>query len=62
MADIGDPVRRHTVIPLSEPITAPEGPTREPSPSTPSPGVPPSHGNPSPSRQPSQVPELEPAN
>ena len=28
MANIGEPVRRHTVIPLTEPITAPEGPVR----------------------------------
>ncbi len=28
MANIGDPVRRHTVIPLTEPVTAPEGPLR----------------------------------
>jgi hypothetical protein len=26
--NIGEPVRRHTVIPLEEPITAPEGPVR----------------------------------
>jgi hypothetical protein len=37
--NIGEPVRRHTVIPLEEPITAPEGPVRafSVSPDSPSP-------------------------
>ncbi len=30
MAVVGDPVKRYTVIPLEEPITAPEGPVRQP--------------------------------
>lgn len=29
MAEIGNPLRRITVIPLTEPIQAPEGPQRE---------------------------------
>lgn len=52
MANIGEPIRRHTVVPLSEPITAPEGPTRQ----TPSvtPPAPSQHPGESPSRSPSQ--------
>lgn len=45
MANIGEPVRRHTVIPLTEPVTVPEGPVRLPpsspsEPATPNPSVP----------------------
>jgi hypothetical protein len=29
MAEIGEPLRRHHVIPLETPIEAPEGPRRE---------------------------------
>lgn len=47
MAMIGDPLKRHHVVPLTEPIPD----TWEPLPSTPSP---------SPS-EPSKTPELEPA-
>lgn len=32
--DIGDPIRRHTVVPLKQPVVAPEGPkTPTPQPS-----------------------------
>lgn len=55
MAEIGNPLRRITVIPLTEPIQAPEGPRRESVPDSQ-----PQHGEPltippSPSRQPVPV-------
>lgn len=38
MANIGEPIRRHTVIPLENPVQAPEGPSRSvPETSPPSP-------------------------
>jgi len=46
MAEIGEPLRRHHVIPLETPIEAPEGPRRE---AVPEPPVP------------VRVPEKEPA-
>lgn len=53
MSNIGEPVRRHTVIPLTEPVPGPEH-------VTPLPSVPTSP-EPNPIHQPSPTPEYEPA-
>ena len=53
MADIGEPIRKFTVVPLDNPVQAPDySPSREPG-ATPT--------KPIPHEAPSKTPELEPA-
>ena len=58
MAEIGEPIRRHTVVPLTEPVIAPEPQTSPPSRGPQEPSLP--GTNPSPQKSP--TPEYEPAN